>query len=989
MLSALYRLTQYILGADNTDQDGDVKEASKGESGQCHGLGGTSQSGDGAEYVSFSGKVTSVFSHYAMINDTIYCAFEVIFGGRHPHIGDQVKGQARRPHDDAGWRATQLTVLDEPCWDEPTPTSDSSAPPDGQRVDDDTWRHLSSTDSGAHAADDDDGEPRELIGQVTSADPLGGAIEGGVAYAASVCAGFGAGPPVVGDWVRATATRGGATCVAPLRRRAYQGKVTFVQGSSARVDDEVAAEATTTCEVGGRLRVGDEVGGLAVESSQGRLTWRAISMNRISSSNHDRPGIVVTTTPLKKSFLGELLRNKEGVTVTSPLEFGTVELGRTVYLTAWIQNEGSTEQMLLRCRVTTTLTQLTIDSPKIISTDPKQVEVLAQEDGIALLPGGICYVNIICHATDVGTATQTLLFEFDGFKIGRRVGVTVRDPSESLLAPQPRADRGRRERARDAQQRFDEKHGGWVVPGQRPLPAKARPFLARLGRWPVPGDLRQGALRGEDPATQRSCLRAPLALRNFGDRFHALLHVEEIVSEMEMRENDLRDATMTRHHDNDTLALAVPGLAEGRPSLMLGDKALVTEGAAGAAAPAYEGYVHAVRQEEVLLAFHPSFQREYAGGAVDVAFVCSRAQTQRHHEAVARAPLVGAAVLFPQRLTVSMPLYVPPPPPPPVRCRRAAPRVRRAEAGLSPGMDDGRTKVMGSPPGIMADGRTKVMGSPPGIMADGRTKVMGPGTADGQAEVTWSPPGPVAPAVPDATTAPHSFEFFNAALNSRQRSAVVRMLGAQSRPTPYVLFGPPGTGKTITIVEAMLQVLSRLPSTRILVCTPSNSAADLIVQRLHESGRVTTADMVRYMAFQRSDETVPDDVRDYCVRCDDDALTCAVRRRLVVSTCGSCGTLAALGLPPDHFTHVFVDEAGQATEPETLIPIAMAAPAGGQVVLSGDPMQLGPVLRSPFAKTYGLETSLLERLCQRPLYCRDESRFANHGSYDPLLVTKL
>ena len=60
--------------------------------------------------------------------------------------------------------------------------------------------------------------------------------------------------------------------------------------------------------------------------------------------------------------------------------------------------------------------------------------------------------------------------------------------------------------------------------------------------------------------------------------------------------------------------------------------------------------------------------------------------------------------------------------------------------------------------------------------------------------------------VPDQSVSVQDYQFFNPVLNSRQKSAISRILGAQCRPAPYVLFGPPGTGKTVTLVEAILQV---------------------------------------------------------------------------------------------------------------------------------------------------------------------------------------
>ena len=58
-------------------------------------------------------------------------------------------------------------------------------------------------------------------------------------------------------------------------------------------------------------------------------------------------------------------------------------------------------------------------------------------------------------------------------------------------------------------------------------------------------------------------------------------------------------------------------------------------------------------------------------------------------------------------------------------------------------------------------------------------------------------------------------------------------------------------------------------------------------------------------------------------------------------------------IPERHFTHMFIDEAGHSLQPECLVPLAgmfsTETPGGGQLVLAGDPQQLGPVLRSPVA----------------------------------------
>lgn len=75
------------------------------------------------------------------------------------------------------------------------------------------------------------------------------------------------------------------------------------------------------------------------------------------------------------------------------------------------------------------------------------------------------------------------------------------------------------------------------------------------------------------------------------------------------------------------------------------------------------------------------------------------------------------------------------------------------------------------------------------------------------------------------------------------------------------------------------------------------------------------------------------------------------------------------GIPAGHFSHLFIDESGHAVEPEALIPVAGLFTSEkekykliGQLVLAGDPKQLGPLLRSPVAIALGLGECLVSVL---------------------------
>jgi len=251
------------------------------------------------------------------------------------------------------------------------------------------------------------------------------------------------------------------------------------------------------------------------------------------------------------------------------------------------------------------------------------------------------------------------------------------------------------------------------------------------------------------------------------------------------------------------------------------------------------------------------------------------------------------------------------------------------------------------------------------------------------------------------------------ALNEEQRLAVERMT-APPEPLslihrPLVIFGPPGTGKTKTVVEGVLRaVLVGGLAAKVLCCAPSDAAADVIVQRLvaqaeripkekgshtpwHEEGKW----LLRLNHYTRAPETVRPDVVPYTFVDPETQLFTppplaeVLGMSVVVTTCGGAAILRNLGVDAEHWSLLVIDEAAQALEPETLIPLMLKGPRC-RAVLTGDWQQLGPVVRSSAADALGLSKSLMERLTAHPFYKHSASRCLvrltrNYRSHEQLL----
>ncbi|XP_072281879.1 helicase MOV-10 [Pyxicephalus adspersus] len=399
----------------------------------------------------------------------------------------------------------------------------------------------------------------------------------------------------------------------------------------------------------------------------------------------------------------------------------------------------------------------------------------------------------------------------------------------------------------------------------------------------------------------RNLLLSTVNFNNYEEKFHMLLHLEEIQMEIDIRRYDQKRQEMLQDpRQRQILTLDVPGVAENRPSVLKGDHLFVTlsEEPETPEKVSYKGYVHGVELERVRLGFSHQLLNKFLNGMLfDVTFTFNRLPLRIQHRAVDLA------------------------------------KMKMLQDALFPTYSNRSCTV---------------------------------------------------------NTERLSLYDRNLESNPQQYMAVKQIVSGISRPAPYLIFGPPGTGKTVTLVEAIKQVLKNIPNSHVLACAPSNSASDLLCQRLMR--HVDQKDIYRFLASSRDFRYVPEDIKPCCNWNSRSGEYEYPRKhqltqyRVIITTLTTAGRLVSANFPSGHFTHVFIDESGHAVEPECVTAIAgiLDVAKGGQLVLAGDPKQLGPVLRSPLAIEHGLSMSLLERLMNHnPLYGKDT------GAYNAEFVTKL
>ena len=233
-------------------------------------------------------------------------------------------------------------------------------------------------------------------------------------------------------------------------------------------------------------------------------------------------------------------------------------------------------------------------------------------------------------------------------------------------------------------------------------------------------------------------------------------------------------------------------------------------------------------------------------------------------------------------------------------------------------------------------------------------------------------------------------------LNASQQQAVNKTLCCRD---VMVVHGPPGTGKTTTLVEAVYETLRREP--QVMVCAQSNAAVDWICGKLIDRGvpvlRVGNParvdDEVLSATYERQFEAHPDypelwgvrkAIREVSAgrrrmsRADASALSNRLhnlRRRAVelevkiqVEIFESARVVASTLVGSNNavlngrrFTTLYIDEAGQALEAACWIAISKA----DRVIFAGDHCQLPPTVKSVEAERAGLSRSLMESVVDK------------------------
>ncbi|XP_077294325.1 putative RNA helicase armitage [Arctopsyche grandis] len=725
------------------------------------------------------------------------------------------------------------------------------------------------------------------------------------------------------------------TTLACLRSEIVEGKITKLEKDNGWgiVDNRILFNILS-CNASYNLKIGDEVIVDAIESDQGKLSWRALSIVVKTSYRKNTRKI---TTPVVYN------ENKNGIIISTKLDFGDMKIGDENKIDVEISNTKDSTQFMYGIQHKS-------------DKNSSQIEILHDCNSYIIIPPkGQIRIEFKCVARFLGVSKELIVFKCQGFDLTRQFNMKVIDPRWAKNAQT--ANSLKYESKLDIiidNMRYKKKTN--FIPGVRPC--KPPPFIkVRTPIYSIPIKLWEAYLEYSGCSQQdakhliefENKLSLPpfISINNYNLKFHTLLFIDEIQYTIRYKMYNSDNVFMTTV--GEFFRLYIENLHEKRPCLLVGDSVRV-KNPWNINMYDYEGFIHKIQSDCILIKFSADFHKKYNGEDVCIEFFFSRSAFQKCHFAIDLAAThLGPQILFPDKMIINQ--------------NQLEIEESNNETNESKGNEKKSDMVK-----VSSD-----------LNANSALKMR---------KIIW----------------------FNKSLNEVQKNAVRNILCGITRPLPYVIFGPPGTGKTMTLIEVILQIVTLLPNSRLLIATPSNSAANSLCERLIKCGKFHPGFLIRLVSMSHiAGGGLPDHLKPFCATLnvslensnqskfrtsDGIRFECSKsfigRHRITIGTCVCLGSLVKMGFPAGHFTHILVDEAGQATEPEIMIPLAFINKNSGQIILAGDPMQLGPVVISDAAKKLGLNLSFLERLLACFPYKKDYiGHGRENGGYDPRLVTKL